>query len=188
MGVFCPVAQCSIERCCWFLWPFAGWSVPVFVFKRALGPRLPALLLRPLLTSVLLSQDRPPPGKGLNCPRVPSNSTCSVLMRIGLRACQRTCRPLPASLLVRVPMVAVLPAASFRPSERFLVINSSPKALGAAWDGACGPVLSVFPQHPIRPPRSTPFKSPSASRKYGASKGALPTRRVDFANARSWPH
>jgi hypothetical protein len=53
------------------------------------------------------------PGKDLNFPLGPSGSTCSVLMRIGFRAFQHADRPLPASLPVRVPMVAGLPAASF---------------------------------------------------------------------------
>jgi hypothetical protein len=53
------------------------------------------------------------PGKDLNFPLGPSGSTCSVLMRFGFRACQHADRPLPASLPVRVPMVAGLPAASF---------------------------------------------------------------------------
>ena len=53
------------------------------------------------------------PGKVLNFPLGPSGSTCSVLMRIGFRAFQHADRPLPASLPVRVPMVAGLPAASF---------------------------------------------------------------------------
>jgi hypothetical protein len=53
------------------------------------------------------------PGKDLNFPLGPSGSTCSVLMRFGFRVCQHADRPLPASLPVRVPMVAGLPAASF---------------------------------------------------------------------------
>jgi hypothetical protein len=53
------------------------------------------------------------PGKGLNFLRIPSGCTCCVLMRVGLRVCWHACRPQPASLPVRVPMVADLLPASF---------------------------------------------------------------------------
>jgi hypothetical protein len=54
-----------------------------------------------------------PPGSLSAGHLAPLGSTSSVLMRIGFRVCQHADRPLPASLPVRVPMVAGLPAASF---------------------------------------------------------------------------
>ena len=83
------------------------------VFMRAQSPPAPVLATTASADSFGTLVPKVSPGKDLDCPRVPSGSTCSVLMRFGLRVCSHACRPLPASLPVRVPMVAVLPAASF---------------------------------------------------------------------------
>jgi hypothetical protein len=112
------------------------------------------------------------PGKDLNFPLGPSGSTCSVLMRFGFRVCQHADRPLPASLPVRVPMVAGLPAASFSSTLAGVALRFS---YGCSHQLRCHRFMSLVKAHAghtgtgILPVTSTPksqFESPR--RKTGA--------------------
>ena len=91
----------------------------VWSFGPSLQPRYrPSPLLRPLLTSPLLSQRRSPQVRCRIFRLAPPGSTLCVLIRVGLRCSGPACRPHPASLPVRVPAVETLLRASFSFTSR----------------------------------------------------------------------
>ena len=106
------------------------------------------------------------PGKDLNFPLGPSGSTCSVLMRFGFRVCQHADRPLPASLPVRVPMVAGLPAASFSSTLAGVALRFS---YGCSHQLRCHRFMSLVKAHAghtgtgVPPVTSMPKPSPAAA-------------------------
>jgi hypothetical protein len=99
------------------------------------------------------------PGKDLNFPLGPSGSTCSVLMRFGFRVCQHADRPLPASLPVRVPMVAGLPAASFSSTLAGVALRFS---YGCSHQLRCHRFMSLVKAHAGHTGTGVPPVTPNA--------------------------
>jgi hypothetical protein len=97
------------------------------------------------------------PGKVLNFPLGPSGSTCSVLMRFGFRVCQHADRPLPASLPIRVPMVAGLPAASFSSTLAGVALRFS---YGCSHQLRCHRFMSLVKAHAGHTSKAVPALSP----------------------------
>ena len=118
------------------------------------------------------------PGKDLNFPLGPSGSTCSVLMRIGFRVYQHADRPLPASLPVRVPMVAGLPAASFSSTLAGVALRFS---YGCSHQLRCHRFMSLVKAHaghtgtgilPVTPQPKVPIPLSQHAPSEPAAKGS----------------
>jgi hypothetical protein len=123
------------------------------------------------------------PGKDLNFPLGPSGSTCSVLMRFGFRVCQHADRPLPASLPVRVPMVAGLPAASFSSTLAGVALRFS---YGCSHQLRCHRFMSLVKAHaghtgtgilPVTPMPKSPSGSPDILKQASALGMQLPAAK-----------